>query len=191
MIIVPFLFSLGKERKSTKSAVSPLNAVQNDLKTEGSKRALSDLETNDGQTSVEESGDEIDDQDEASSTSVDAADDKESLDVDQNKNPEENTDNSEGLSDDEEVELSNDIDFNEKDSGDELADVGPSTQLLPPPSSADLPADLMKLREEKSDESIEEKSDESIEEKSDESIEEKSDESIEEKSDESIEEKSK
>ena len=62
---------------------------------------------------VEESGDEIDDQDEASSTSVDAADDKESLDVDQNKNPEENTDNSEGLSDDEEVELSNDIDFNE------------------------------------------------------------------------------
>ena len=158
MIIVPFLFSLGKERKSIKSGVSPLNSVQNDLKTDGSKSALSDLETNDGQKGVEESGDEIDDQDETSSTSIDAVDDKESLDVEQDKNPEENTDNSEGLSDDEEVNLSNDIDFNEKDSGDELADVGPSTKLLPPPSSADLPADLMKLREEKSDEAIEEKS---------------------------------
>lgn len=164
MIIVPLLFSLGKIRKSTKKSDSSLNVVQNHLKAEESKSELSDLETSDGKAIEEQSEDEIDDHDEALSTSADAEDAKESLPVGQEKNPDENKDNSEDFSDEEEADSSNDVDFNEKDSGDQLADVGPSTKMLPPPSSADLPADLMKLREE-SDDSAEEKPNDSAEEK--------------------------
>lgn len=164
MIVVPLLFSLGKKRKSTKSSDSSLNVVQNHLKAEESKSELSDLETSDAKVSEEESEEEIDDHDEARRAIANAEDAKESLPVDQVKNPDESKDNSEDFSDDEGADSLNDDDFDEKNSGDELADVGPSTKMLPPPSSADLPADLMKLREE-SDNSAEEKPDNSAEEK--------------------------
>ena len=113
--------------KSTKKSDSSLSVVQNHLKAEESSE-LSDLETSDGKAIEEQSEDEIDDHDEALSTSADAEDAKESLPVGQDKNPDESRDNSEDFSEEEEADSSNDVDFNEKDSGDELADVGPSTK---------------------------------------------------------------
>ena len=57
-----------------------------------------------------------------------------------------NTDTDENsIVQEDESDLLNDIDFNEKDTNDELADIGPSTKVLPPPSE-ELPPELMKLR---------------------------------------------
>ena len=65
-------------------------------------------------------------------------------DLDLEKKDDTDTDENSIVQEDE-SDLLTDIDFNEKDTNDELADIGPSTKVLPPPSE-ELPPELMKLR---------------------------------------------
>ena len=65
-------------------------------------------------------------------------------DLDLEKKDDTDTDENSIVQEDE-SDLLNNIDFNEKDTNDELADIGPSTKVLPPPSE-ELPPELMKLR---------------------------------------------